>query len=156
MALSKPFELEKLVTLQDTNAVGNVYFASYILWQGECRERCLAEHVPSLQQDLSTGLALMTASCSCEYMDDLRPLDRVVVRMFFGPMRFHTSELVFEYHRRIEGGEKLVAKGRQTVALVRYRDESGGGVEPAPWPRSLLPFAAKFGIDIRRATVALG
>ncbi|SES36673.1 enediyne biosynthesis thioesterase [Lentzea xinjiangensis] len=157
MTLSKPYEMEKIVTLQDTNAMGNVYFAAFVLWQGECRERCLMQYAPQLQDELRNGLALVTASCSCEYLDDLRLLDLVLVRLVFGPVRLNTVELIFEYHRRSPDGDKLVARGRQVIAVMRHRSgEHGGELAPAAWPRWFLAFAAEFDIDLRRAHVALG
>jgi len=157
MSTSKRYELEKVITLRDTNAVGNVYFAAYLLWQGECRERCLSQYAPQLQEEMRNGLVLVTASCSCEYLDDLRFMDRVLIRLTFGPVRFNTVEMVFEYHRQTPDGEKLVARGRQMVALMRYRSgEQEGELVPAAWPRWFLSFAAEFDIDVRRAHIALG
>jgi enediyne biosynthesis thioesterase len=156
MRLSKPYDMEKTVTLQDTNAMGNVYFASLVLWQGECRERCLTEYAPQLRDAMHNGLMLVTASCSCEYLDDLRLMDQVLVRLFFGPVRLNTVELVFEFHRQGKDGEKLVARGQQMIAVMRYRPgEHGGDPVPAAWPRWFLPFAAKYDLDLHRAHVAL-
>ncbi|PXX69235.1 enediyne biosynthesis thioesterase [Nocardia tenerifensis] len=157
MTSSKPYELEKIITLADTNAIGNVYFASYVFWQGECRERCLAGYGPQLQDDMRRGLLMVTASCACEYLDDLRLLDQVLIRMTFGPVRFNTVELIFEYLRRTPDGEKLVARGRQTVAVMRHRPGSPDDeLKPAAWPKWFLSFAAEYDLDTRRAHVALG
>jgi len=37
------FEYRHLVTFGDTNLAGSVYFAKYFAWQGECREKLLAQ-----------------------------------------------------------------------------------------------------------------
>jgi len=40
------FDCRHLVTFGDTNTAGNVYFARFFDWQGECREKLLAQFYP--------------------------------------------------------------------------------------------------------------
>ena len=56
-ASGKWFELEHVVTFADTNVVGNVYFANYFRWQGECRELLMAESYPEFEEDLLDVIA---------------------------------------------------------------------------------------------------
>src|SRR4029079_11569069 len=75
------FELRHVVSFEDTNLVGNVYFARHLSWQGRCREMFLAEHAPDVIDALRGGLALVTLRCGCEYYAELSVLDEVAVRM---------------------------------------------------------------------------
>ena len=52
------------VTFDETNLVGNVYFAHFLHWQGHCREHFLADHAPGVLGALADGLALVTVNCA--------------------------------------------------------------------------------------------
>lgn len=118
------FDFAHLVTFADTNLVGNVYFVNYLAWQGECRERFLAEHAPGLVARLAEDLALATVSCSCEYFSELYALDVVSVRMSLRSIDFNRITMDFAYYRINAGPAQLVARGAQTVAcMVRQGDE---------------------------------
>ncbi len=42
----RAFEYHHVVGFEETNLVGNVYYANYIRWQGRCREFFLRERAP--------------------------------------------------------------------------------------------------------------
>ena len=50
--MTRTFDIELVATTGDTNMVGNVYFATFIKWQGLCRELCLAKHAPGFLRRL--------------------------------------------------------------------------------------------------------
>ncbi len=128
------FDFAHLVTFADTNLVGNVYFANYLAWQGECRERFLAEYAPEVVARLADDLALVTVSCSCEYFSELYALDVVSVRMSLRSIEFNRVAMDFGYYRVNAGPAQLVARGEQTVAcMVRQ----GGELVPVEVPQEL-------------------
>ncbi len=45
----KKFDFEKDILLRETNLMGNTYFANYVVWQGEARERLLLKHPQTLE-----------------------------------------------------------------------------------------------------------
>ena len=75
------YEYRHLVSFEETNLVGNVYYTNHLSWQGRCRELFLREHAPDVLDELSRGLSLATMSCSCEYLAELTAFDEVIVRM---------------------------------------------------------------------------
>ena len=78
----RAFRYEHVVTFDETNLVGNVYFAHYLHWQGRCRELFLAEHAPGVVKLLTAGeLALVTVACSMDFFAECFALDRVEVLM---------------------------------------------------------------------------
>lgn len=127
------FDLEHLVTFEDTNAVGNVYYVSYLRWQGQCRERFLYTHAPGVLDALGAGLTLVTISCSCEYYEELFPFDRVLVQMSLGAVRQNRVLMRFDYVRQGDP-PKLIARGEQEVAIMARTDR---GLRPAPLPPEL-------------------
>jgi len=124
------YEYRHVVSFQETNLVGNVYFTNHLSWQGRCREMFLHAHAPDVIDELSRGLSLATVRCSCEYFAELMAFDEVVVRMRLGELLQNRITLAFEYWR----GEELVARGEQQVACMKREGER---LVPAPVPPSL-------------------
>src|SRR5687767_9984054 len=139
----RAYEHRHVVGFEETNLVGNVYYANHVRWQGRCRELFLRDHAPSVLDDLANGLALVTTRVSCEYLAELRAFDEVAVRTRLGGVAQNRVTMRFEYWRvgAEGGGGELVARGEQEVACMR-RD--GSGMAPAPVPaalrEALLPF----------------
>lgn len=122
------------VTFDETNLVGNVYFAHYLHWQGHCREHFLADHAPGVLAALANGLALVTVDCAAEFHAECRALDEVEVRMSLDDLTGNRVRMGFDYLRRTDAGPQLLARGRQTVACLR-RD--GATLTPVPVPDEL-------------------
>jgi enediyne biosynthesis thioesterase len=118
------FEYRHRVTFADTNTVGNVYFANYVMWQGTCRERFIAEKAPGIVARLSDDLALVTVSCACDFISELYALNLVSVRMSLRRIDGNRLTMDFAYYRIDAGPGLLVARGEQTVAFMT-RDEDG-------------------------------
>lgn len=113
------YEYRHIVSFQETNLVGNVYFIHHLGWQGRCRELFLHEHAPDVIDELSRGFNLATVSCACEYFAELTAFDEVIVRMRLAELVQNRMRLAFEYWRRKNGGEELVARGEQQIACMR-------------------------------------
>ena len=132
--MPRAYEYRHVVTFEDTNLLGNVYYANYMSWQGRCRESFLLEHTPELLQDMSNGLCLVTVYCSCEYLAELWAFDKVIVRMYIDDITQHYLTMRFEYVRVNDASGELVARGTQRVACMR---RSGGRTLPEPIPQQL-------------------
>ncbi|KAA1018360.1 acyl-CoA thioesterase [Pseudonocardia sp. EV170527-09] len=129
--MSTVYRYRHRVTFDETNLVGNVYFAHYLHWQGHCRELFLADHAPGVIDSLAAGeLALVTVSCSMDFYDECRALDDVEVAMALVRADGNRVEMGFDYHR----GSTLVAAGRQTVACMT---RSTNGLVPTAVPAEL-------------------
>ena len=131
------YEYRHVVGFQETNLVGNVYFTNHLAWQGRCREMFLREHAPDVIGQLSSGLALATVSCSCEYFAELTAFDEVIVRMRLAELVQNRMRLAFEYWR----GKELVARGEQQIACMRREGEK---LLPTPVPQMLRAALAAY------------
>jgi len=136
------FEYRHVVGFEETNLVGNVYYVNHLRWQGRCRELFLREHAPDLLDALRDGTVLVTTRCSCDYLDELVAFDEVVVRMRLGAMTQSRISMLFEYWRRRDGAEELVARGEQQVACLRREGER---LVAAPVPAALRAALAPYG-----------
>ena len=131
------YEYRHIVSFQETNLVGNVYFTNHLAWQGRCREMFLHEHAPEVIGELSRGLSLATVNCSCEYFAELTVFDEIIVRMRLAELVQNRMRLAFEYWR----GEELVARGEQQIACMK-RD--GEKLSPTPVPPTLREALAAY------------
>ena len=130
----KAYEYHHIVSFEETNLVGNVYYANYILWQGRCREMFLLDRVPEIIKELSEGLALVTVRVSCDYFSELYAFDKVTIRMRLDSITQNRVTMLFEYWRITDEGEELVAKGEQQAASMRREGEK---TVPTPIPEGL-------------------
>lgn len=137
------YEYRHIVGFEETNLVGNVYYANHVRWQGRCREMFLRDHAPQVLDELAAGLALVTTRVACEYLAELAALDEVIIRMRLGGLTQNRVTMLFDYWRHVGDHEELVARGEQQVACMR-RD--GPRLVPTPVPQALRealrPYAA--------------
>jgi len=133
----RAYEYDHTVGFEETNLVGNVYFARYISWQGRCRELFLRDHAPAILDDLARDLRLVTTHVSCDYFAELQALDRVTIRMMLARMTQSRVSMRFEYSRAAE----LVARGEQEVACLRA---ANGRHVPVPVPEPLRAALAPY------------
>ncbi len=138
--MNPSWDYTHVVTLEETNAVGNVYFVNHVRWQGHCRELFLKERAPSVLDALGDRLALVTTRCSCDYFAELMPFDEITVRMTLADVRQNRVIMRFDYLRG--PNEELVARGEQEVACL---ERDGNTARPTPVPaelrRALEPYA---------------
>jgi enediyne biosynthesis thioesterase len=128
------YEYRHVVSFEETNLVGNVYYVNHLKWQGRCRELFLREHAPELVQDLRRGLALATVRCSCDFFAELEAFDQVIVRMRLAELTLSRISLTYEYYRRRNEREELVARGEQQIACMK---REAGGLVPVGVPDRL-------------------
>lgn len=128
------YDYAHVVTLEETNLVGNVYFVNHLRWQGHCRELFLRERAPGVLAELGHGLALVTLRCSCEYFGELEAFDRVLVRMSLGELLESRIVMRFDYLRDAGGERELVARGEQEIGCL---ERSETGIRPVPVPDEL-------------------
>ena len=126
----RAYEYRHVVGFEETNLVGNVYYANHVRWQGRCREMFLRDRAPEIIEALKHGLVLVTTRVSCEFMSELVAFDEVILRMRLGELGQNRITMNFEYWR----GEELVARGEQQVACMQREGEQ---VVPVPVPPQL-------------------
>jgi enediyne biosynthesis thioesterase len=119
----RSYEYKHIVGFEETNLVGNVYYANYILWQGRCREMFLYDHAPDILQQLSQGLALVTVRVSCDYFSELYAFDQITIRMSLKELKQNRITMLFDYWKISDAGEELVAKGEQQTACMQREGE---------------------------------
>src|ERR1700676_3721092 len=85
---SKPaFTYRHVVSFEETNVVGNVYFTRHIAWQGRCREMFLKQNAPDILNDIARALRLVTLRVSCDYFEELNALAEIDISMSLAYLR---------------------------------------------------------------------
>lgn len=130
----RAYEYRHVVGFEETNVAGNVYYVNHIRWQGRCREMFLNDHAPDVLAQISEGLCLITTRCSCDYLTELSAFDEVIVRMRLKAIAQNRVTMSFEYWRRADGEEELIARGEQQIVSMR---REGKRLEPVPLPKTL-------------------
>ena len=131
----RAYEYTHIVSLEDTNMTGNVYFTKHIAWQGRCREMFLNEHAPGVLKSLSGDLAFITTRCSCSYFAELLPFDTIVLKMTLAELSPSRLSLLFEYYRVADSDEELVARGEQEIVCMKRQADK---LEPVEIPEELV------------------
>jgi enediyne biosynthesis thioesterase len=130
----RAYEYTHIVGFEETNLVGNVYYANHVRWQGRCREMFLRDHAPEILDELRNGLYLVTVRVSCEYFNELFALDKVIIRMTIGDITQSRITMLFEYIRPEQLSETLIARGEQQIACMHKEHNH---MLPAKIPPSL-------------------
>lgn len=139
----RAYRWRPFIAFEDTNLVGNVYFARFVSWQGRCREAFLADHAPDVLVALAGELRLVTLTVSCDYFEELRAFDPVEIEMRLAARNGHRITLAFDYWLQRDGAPCLAARGAQTVGCMR--DTGGGALVPTDLPASLAAALDAYG-----------
>jgi enediyne biosynthesis thioesterase len=135
------YEYKQVIGFEETNLTGNVYYTNYFHWQGRAREYFLRDHAPEILAEMENGLALITLSCSCSFLDELKAFDEVSVRMFLESISQNRIAMRFEYWRNRDQQLEMVARGEQHVACMRRQE---GRLVATPVPDCLRQALAEF------------
>lgn len=136
------FLYSHVVSFEETNLVGNVYFARHLSWQGRCREMFLRTHAPSVLKELSQDLRLVTLRVACDYFEEFQAFDTVDIELRLAHQEQHRIGLDFEYWlRREDQDRRLAAAGFQETGCLRV---GARGTTPVPPPDALLQALKKF------------
>lgn len=135
------YEYRHVVCFEETNLVGNVYFAKYLSWQGRCREMFLREMAPDVLTELADDLKLFTLKVECEYLAEITAFDELSIRMRLHELSQTQIEFAFDYVRIQGEDELLVARGRQRIACMRGPNTR---TTPARVPESLRQALSRY------------
>jgi enediyne biosynthesis thioesterase len=147
------YEYQHIVSFEETNLVGNVYYVNYVRWQGRCREIFLLERAPEVLDELRRDLKLFTLKSECEYLAEITAFDQISVRMRLEELTQTQIAFAFDYVKVSDEAETLVARGRQRIACMRGPN---GRTSPARVPESLRRALAPYSVAAPHGVVGNG
>ena len=115
------FEYISVVTIGDTNLIGNMYFANHFKIQGKTRELWMNRCVKNADSHLADGLILITKSAHCDYIKGYYLNDEIVCRMTVENIRKASFKLKFEFYHG-ESNE-IHALGWQDIVFANSSHE---------------------------------
>ncbi|WP_342152564.1 thioesterase family protein [Methylorubrum sp. SB2] len=132
----RDFVIRLTPTYDDTNSVGNIYFANYVRWVGKARELFFRHCVPDF--DLaSTEFYILTKSFQHDFRREAREFEPLTVRIRVKHANRKFVTLEHEIHSVTQG---LLGRGEQSLMFVDTRN-----YRPLDIPKSIvegfLPYA---------------
>ncbi|MGX0966083.1 enediyne biosynthesis thioesterase [Bradyrhizobium japonicum] len=128
------FIYSHVISFEETNVVGNVYFTRHVAWQGRCREMFLRERAPAILEELARDLRLVTLRVSCDYFQELNAFDMIELRMSLAHLRQNKIGLDFDYLKVAASERVVAARGFQEIGCMRLGNK---GLMPTPVPGAL-------------------
>ncbi len=130
------FLYDVMPSYDDTNSVGNVYFANYIRWVGKTRELFFAKCVPNFDLK-TTGFFILTRDFYHKFIRETREFEAILVRIRIGK---HNRKFVTLEHEIRNAAGDLLGKGTQQLMFV---DVATYGLidVPVDMLRGFLPYA---------------
>ncbi|MCX8279662.1 thioesterase family protein [Phyllobacterium sp. 0TCS1.6C] len=108
------FVMQLIPTYDDTNSVGNVYFANYVRWVGKARELFFNVCMPDF--DLATTrFYILTRSFTHDYRRESKEFEQVSVRIKIARHNRKFVTLAHEIHSASQG---LLGHGEQSLMFV--------------------------------------
>jgi acyl-CoA thioesterase FadM len=145
----KWFQYDVIPTYDDTNSVGNVYFANYVRWVGKTRELFFARCVPNFDLK-TTGFFILTRDFYHKFVRETREFEAILVRIRVGKNNRKFVTLEHEI-RSADGG--LLGKGSQQLMFVDSASYQLIDV-PVDMLRGFLPYVTNVGSEVAAQSAA--
>jgi len=105
------------VRYAETDQMGVVYYANYLVWMEVARmEWCRAQGVDYREMERQDGVALAVAEASCRYRSPARFDDEVAIRVWVEEA--NPRLVTFHYEMRVTDGDRPVATGETKHIFV--------------------------------------
>jgi acyl-CoA thioesterase FadM len=125
----RDFVIRLTPTYDDTNSVGNIYFANYVRWVGKARELFFNHCIPGF--DLaSTEFYILTKSFQHDFRREAREFEPLTVRIRVKHNNRKFVTLEHEIHSATQG---LLGRGEQGLMFVETRT-----YRPIDIPKSVI------------------
>ncbi len=137
-----------MMTYSDTNSVGNVYFANYIVFVGKVREMFFRTAMPEF--DLKkTGFYILTRQIEHKFQIEAKEFDLLTVRIRVAGFnrKFATLE-----HQIVNQAREILGHGRQILMFVSSQDYRLVDL-PNELKTAFLPYTGAGGGEARDSAV---
>jgi acyl-CoA thioesterase FadM len=107
-------------TLEESNLVGNIYFANYSKWLGKTADMFFYRLMPDAFKGTGENGEFLGLNCEIEHLREAMPFDKVVIKMYPEVVYECGLDLYFEYFRlNKDSSETKLAYARFKTAWVR-------------------------------------
>ena len=124
-------------TLEETNAVGNVYYGNYFIWQNRTLDLFFFQHIPEYYRVEQAQGEVLPLYSRMTYAREGMPFDKIRVDLYVDKVTEYGAIFQFQFFREnLDGTLEKLHSGEQEVVWA-VRDENGTPV-PSPWPKVVL------------------
>ena len=123
------FVMRMIPTYDDTNSVGNVYFANYVRWVGKTRELFFNVCMPRFDLK-TTSFYVLTKSFTHDFRREAAEFEPIIVRLKIAQHNRKFVTLAHEIHSETHG---LLGRGEQSLMFVDTEQ-----FRPLDIPRSIV------------------
>ena len=116
----KRFVHSFLSTYADTNSVGNIYFGMYAMWVGKTRELFFNQVLPDFDLK-TTEYFILTRSFEHKFVREAKEFENIRIELSIGE---HNRKFATLEHRVLDGANKVLGKGKQSLMFVAAKDYS--------------------------------
>jgi acyl-CoA thioesterase FadM len=153
----RPLLLKQIIetSLEDSNIVGNVYFANYFAWQGRVRDQFFYKLIPDYFRGIGEKGELLCLESRVDHLREAMPFDHILVILALKTWRTCSAVFHFEYFRLDPDGKRVkLAYGEHTAIWVT-RNKLGKAM-PTPFPKPIeKAFHQAISQDVKNAEGSL-
>jgi len=124
-------------SLEESNLVGNIYFANYYVWQGVARDRFFQAVAPELYRGTGEWGELRCLHHRTDHLREAMPFQRIAARMSLDAVHERGVRLRFDIFRLEDGRRDKLGAAVHTAGWFAPVD-GGGPWQPAPLPQVLI------------------
>jgi len=111
-------------TLENSNLVGNIYFANYAKWLGSVGDRLFYRLIPDYFTNVENKNEIICLECNIYYLHDAFPFETIRVEMYLEEIYEHGLKLYFEFHRMKEGKKEMkLAYAYQKIVFAHWAND---------------------------------
>jgi phosphopantetheinyl transferase/acyl-CoA thioesterase FadM len=124
-------------TLEETNAVGNVYYGNYFIWQNRTLDLFFFEHIPEYYRVEQAKGEVLPLYSRMTYLKEGMPFDKIRANLHVDKVTEFGAVFQFRFFRENPDGSLVkLHRGKQEVVWV-VRNEHGTPI-PSAWPKRVL------------------
>jgi enediyne polyketide synthase len=117
---------------EDSNVVGNIYFANYSAWQSRATDRFFHSIAPGYFEDRGARGELHRAETRISQLRDAMPFDEISVVMRLEELHQKGARIGYDFFRKEPKGTTKIAAGHSLVTWAKV--ERGTAPEIRNWP----------------------
>ena len=109
-------EMKIPTSLEESNLVGNIYFANYPIWIGRTTDSYFYKLWPDLYTSNEINCEFLCKKFSIDHLNEAMPFDLINVKMFLS--KLYSNAIIIEYEIYVNNVKKL-AVARQSLLWVK-------------------------------------
>jgi enediyne polyketide synthase len=111
-------------SLENSNLIGNIYFANYVEWLSTVRDRYIYKLIPQYFRGLGEKGELICLSCNIDHLNEAMPFDDILVQMYLDSVYECGIDFHFEFYLLRENTlNKKLAFGKQKAVWMRWDNQ---------------------------------